>query len=535
MRVHVASFVLALAAAASGAAAQAPARDAAAPAGTASIRGRVTLAGTDQGLARVEVRAATATPGITPSTITDASGRYELQGLPAGRYVVAASKPNFVRRAFGERRPGGAGRPIELADGQAAAGIDVPLQRAGVITGRVLDEFGDPMADVQVAVALVQFVDGRRRLFPAQGFSTSNDLGAFRLFGIAPGSYYVMATLRDFTVADSTDREGYEPTYFPGTGSLAEAQRITIAPGQVVSGLTLPLLPVRTSRISGVALDASGKPLAATNVVAMDRSGFVGAPRSATVKPDGTFTISSVTPGQYVVETTPQADGGTARALVTVTTGDIAGLQLVVEPPAVISGRVVVEGGHAPPGLRVTLSRSDGVSGSAATMKSDATFELKASSGHATIGAFGMATGEWRLKRVTVNGTDITDAGLDIPAGGAVTGVVVEMTARLPEVTGHVLGAAGEQVQDWVVVAFARDPRLRQPPTRYVTIARPSIDGLFHLRLPPGDYLAVALDDVEQGEWNDPEYLGRLEPAAVPLSIADGEKKTIDLTMAPAK
>ena len=66
--------------------------------------------------------------------------------------------------------------------------------------------------------------------------------------------------------------------------------------------------------------------------------------------------------------------------------------------------------------------------------------------------------------------------------------------------------------------------------SRFVRSARPSQDGRYNLRgLPPADYYVVALRDLEQGEWMDPEFLERVRDAAIRVSFNEGEKKVQDL------
>jgi hypothetical protein len=57
--------------------------------------------------------------------------------------------------------------------------------------------------------------------------------------------------------------------------------------------------------------------------------------------------------------------------------------------------------------------------------------------------------------------------------------------------------------------------------------------GVFHARsLPPGErYLAVAVDYLEQGEFQDPLFLERMRGRATPFSLSDGENKNLDLTL----
>src|SRR5438094_6848245 len=123
-----------------------------------------------------------------------------------------------------------------------------------------------------------------------------------------PGQYLLQATWRRFGAfgapADPTsaDRTGYPETYFPGTTSVAEAQRFTVRAGQTVGDLVMALSPIKTSRIEGTIVDADGKPMggAIINLVKTETRGggfsYVGGQMS---RPDGTFMIAAVAPGDY--------------------------------------------------------------------------------------------------------------------------------------------------------------------------------------------------------------------------------------------
>src|SRR5262249_10303471 len=136
------------------------------------------------------------------------------------------------------------------------------LPRGAIITGRVIDEFGEPLPDAMVSVQRYQNVGGQKRLVPAGRTSMTNDIGEFRLFAIPPRPDYVQASLRSHMgMADSDDRCGYAPPYFPGTANMAEAQKVTVRLGQVISDMNMALLPMRTARVTGTAVDSRGRPL----------------------------------------------------------------------------------------------------------------------------------------------------------------------------------------------------------------------------------------------------------------------------------
>ncbi len=221
---------------------------------------------------------------------------------------------------YGQHRAFEAGTPIEIAEGQLMERADFSLPRGAAITGRVFDEFGEAVANARVQVLRYQMVQGTRRLNPSGGGDQSDDTGAYRIYGLPPGDYYVSATLRgnngpfDDPNGDTTS---YASTYYPGTGSVAEAQRITLGIGQEQPNVNFALQPVRTVKISGMALDSNGVALTNGMVNLMPAEAAAGGfadfgGNAGRVRPDGTFSIANVSPGNYTLMAVAGLGGGRA-------------------------------------------------------------------------------------------------------------------------------------------------------------------------------------------------------------------------------
>jgi hypothetical protein len=525
-----------------------PARDAASATGTAAIRGRVIDVASGHGLSRVEMRAGpNAGPNNGRVVLTDGDGRYEIKGLPAGTYTIIASKPNYVRTSWGEARIEGPGKRIPLADGQFLENIDVKLVRSGAVRGRIVDEFGEVVTDVSVSAMQYRYQAGSRVLTAVGRTGSTNDIGEYKIYGLSPGEYYISATLRNSgsmgTVDDSTDRSGYAATYFPGTGSVTSAQRLTIAAGQTLAGIDLSLLPVRTARVSGVALDDRGRPLVNVTIVALQRVGFgMRSSGFAQTRADGSFVVAGLTPGEYQLRASAGGPIGApdgSAAMVSIDGSDIADLQLTMTKPSTLSGRVAfADGGGTPPKastIRVTAMRTEpmmfGPPGNA-TVKDDLTFEMTVAAGHVFVRSPGGPN--WRLGRVLLGDADVTDTGIDVPVNASIPNLVIELTDHIYPISGRVTDADGNVVRDCDVIVFGKDPGGWTPGTRFLARMRPGADDLYHGRMPAGDYYAVAMTDVPANAWTDPEFLGRIRESATTFSLIAGTPAVINLPVSPA-
>jgi Carboxypeptidase regulatory-like domain len=523
---------------------QPPAADVEKP-GTATLRGHVLAADTGRPLRKAQVRIFAAEIRENRLATTDDDGRYEFKEVKAGRYTINATKGSYISLSYGQTRPLEAGTPLEIKDGQTVERVDFSLPRGAVITGRIFDEFGEPLSDVMVAPMRYQFVQGKRTLVGAGRQSTTDDNGEFRLFGITPGQYYLQATWRsNMGFGPGGDNQpAYAPMFFPGVLEASEAQRFTIGVGQQLSDLVMALKPTKAVRISGTVLTSDGRP--ATGMLNVMRittgMGFVGN-MGAMIKPDGSFQVNGVAPGEYQLRTFPNGPSGpdseTAMAKITVAGDDITDVQLVTSKPVSGAGRVIIDPAAAqslPASLFVTAFPMDGPNFGALVpgrVSDDYTFELKTSPGRMRISLSNPPAG-WSIRAVRLNGADVLDSGIEFKPNQNVRGLEVELTNKVSVVAGLVTTGRGEASRDYTAIAFPQDSdRWKDTNSRYIRTGRPDQDGRFKLSgLPSGDYLLIAVDHINPGESSDPEFLERIRTKATRFSLSEGETKSIDLKL----
>lgn len=551
-------LLIALAPAAAAAQTKPMPRDPAASAegGTGVIKGRVVAADTGKPLRRARVSVAGIGLGrnAQKSTSTGLDGSYVVRDLPAARYRITVTRGGYLRIEYGQRRPNEQGRPVDLGEGQTLEKIDIAMPRMSGISGRITDETGDAIEGVSVYAMRSMFFEGRRKLVPISGSSVeTDDEGEYRIPRLAPGSYQVMASTKEtWTIVDAAGREtvfGYMPTYFPGVAAPAGARRVTVGLGEFVRAVDFQLVPGRAATVSGIAVDSKGKPFPRVSmgehVRGLGFASFGGGP-SATVAADGTFTIRNVPPGEYSLEASRygrEAEGPPEVAMMTVVVdgNDIEGLMLTGSNGGQVSGKLVSEAGtlpelsrvlinirepyrNQPPPLLLGAFRRDNEK----TIQDDGTFTVHNVFGRAR---FQVTLPEgWMVKSIRHEGRDIMDAALELKHGEQVHGVEILITNRVTEINGQVVDGKNAPVGEATVLLFPVDASRWYENSRAVRATRPDQQGRWQLKgLPAGEYLAVALDYVENDAWQDPEYLESLREKATKVTIVEGASEAVAL------
>lgn len=137
----------------------------------------------------------------------------------------------------------------------------------------------------------------------------------------------------------------------------------------------------------------------------------------------------------------------------------------------------------------------------------------------------------WMVKSIIENGRDISEASLDQKVGETLSDVQVIVTNRVTSLTGQIVNAQGAPV-DGTVIAFSSDPDKWLEDSRFLRAVRPSQDGHVQISgLSAGEYLVVAVDYVQDGNWNDPEYLESIRRDAQRVILSEGDSPTLSVRL----
>jgi protocatechuate 3,4-dioxygenase beta subunit len=203
-----------------------PPRESPATPAVRSISGRVVADETGDPIANVRVTLTAATTGA-PVVLTDHEGRFTLTAPPA-RVTVAASKSGYSRR--------------EAAVPAADRSIEIRLLRGAAISGRIVDELGEPIMGARVFVEKPSTIsDG----FSGEAATFTDDRGEYRLGGLAPGTFNLaVATIgppvrRVIGPNQIVYTNEPQTIYYPGATARSEAEPLRLQPGDEKPGTDL--------------------------------------------------------------------------------------------------------------------------------------------------------------------------------------------------------------------------------------------------------------------------------------------------------
>jgi hypothetical protein len=554
----------------------------------------------------------------TRNAATDENGRFRFVALPIAQYTVTALKPGYVQTFYGSRRPGlGPGLPVALSAASPSATLAIKLPYGAVITGTVTDGHGRPAQNVRITLLQYRMQLGERQLAPASlstvNLMTTDDRGIYRIFGLAAGDYLLGAVPQATDVhlvtaaelqraeqliqqtpsrlpagtpapvppppPDTVESVGYARVFFPGTADPAGASTITLRSGEERAGVDFAMQYVRTAKISGVTLDATGQPSQLAQLT-MTQPGLPSTMSSWGVSRTGQggFTVTGVPPGDYTI--TARVTGGPgsgtggqlggfsaggpldvlwASANVRVDGQDVGGLMLNLQPGMTAAGRAVFE--SAPAVVPANLARmrmqltpvttSSSVPGSAvpvvAEAADDGTFSMRgilpgmyrfmASNPPAAEppsgGGMAAPGPAWIVKSVIAGARDLTDRVFELKPGEPLNNIVITFSDRPSGISGKLLDASGQPALGLNVIVFTADRTFWGLQSRRTVTMRPLANGEFRFpSLLPGEYYISAVTDYDPADSADPTFYDALVTASLRLTLGVGDQKVQDLKLA---
>jgi len=287
-------------------------------------------------------------------TQTEVDGSFTVNDVTPGDYYVFASVPgyeqprNLVQAAFeagADPHKPLPGVPMVHVTADRTAQADISLDRGAAISGRVLWEDGSPVTRAMVTVVAVKDEKALPPQFSMVVMSSvgggggltgiTDDLGRYRIAGLAPGDYFVKTMLQ--TRAQFSMKQGKmnfsrmigeKPleVYAPAAFHRAEAKALTLTAGQDFEGEDVAINLTGLHSISGRITSAEDHHGINSGIVTVTDTQDKDFSRTTTVDDDGNFTVSFVPPGAYRLtvsgggDTVPSSKG--AKGVLSFSSGD---------------------------------------------------------------------------------------------------------------------------------------------------------------------------------------------------------------------
>jgi hypothetical protein len=463
------------------------------------------------------------------SFVTGQDGRFAFVGIPQGRYALMAQRRGFLTASYGERE--GLSSAIVTGPGQHSDAIIFPLSPPCVISGKVVDDAGEPVAKATVQLIGSTIVSGRRRLATTAVRQTDHT-GGYRFGSLPPGTYYMAVsgypwyTRINQTHGDSPPRgmthAGYGIRYHPNASDAAAAVPMLLKGGQEFTAdfvlLPVPAVAVQVNVENGEGL---------TKQFALTTAGVAG---NQVIVRQGTeagdlYSFWGVPSGHYSlrVQASDSEHSWYARNSIDVSSTDMEVDVTLLESPS-LAGSIAFEGGGASPAnLSVLLLDTESDGSQALPIGPGGKFSIPSIPPQRCRLALTGAD-EYYLKGWSIEGGRREADTLEIPEGAAV---------RLKLVAGKGVGRVNGTVsQDGHAVPGALVVLADMAQPDHSRAIQSDSDGGYEFRgLPPGSYALFAAAGGSDLEYGNPAAIRPFLASAKKLYIAPAGVSTQHLDL----
>lgn len=462
-------------------------------------------------------------PNFADMALTDRDGRFVFHNLSPAKYVLQARHYRFVRQRY--QQHGSYFTGIAVGPGLPAPDLLFRLQPAAVISGKVIDQAGDPVREASVMLLHKALVNGEwaTRLSDS---AASDDQGSYHFGQLLPGNYFVLVSAQPWfarfairsgmvTVgnvsaapADSAFDVAYPITYYQDATDLSDATPVELQAGEhATADITLTVVPAQHITVRTVDNNpVSGFTASLTQHVA-DGNTIPVKTMFQPVAP-GVFESEGVPPGSYEMDARffdPKSGRQSREQTRTVEAGKEQEVDLS-EPSdaASVSGRVrFIPAIKAPAHLFLLLSPRYGqnVFSAEISPRSDFVFDRPLPPGEYEVGS--SFAGEFFVVGMSADGATVTGRTMRIASSDPVSLQIV-MSRGVARVKGTAV-RDGKPISGALVVLVPSDPANNQPLFR---ADQSDSDGTFTLpSIVPGKYTVLAIDNGWGLEWRNPAAL----------------------------
>lgn len=501
------------------------------------------------------------------STRADGNGHFLFENVQPGRYKLMAERQGF----FSDGQKPDFQPTFQVSAGQHLKGMPVRLMPTAVVAGEIVDEYNDPLQNVEVELLVTKVKLGQMYLAPA-GKSLTDDRGQYRIAGLHPGKYYVLAEYKpaasqlealktvvaekilerspnrvaspgETPVIDvETPQEGaepaftYAPIFFPETNDFQQAQAVLLKPGDEIPAdfilMSTPVVSIRGRVTNGMTGGTALHPA----IAALWSEYMEGEGIPARSSGNGEFEIRGLAPGTYTLRASFTEDGQSYQGEESIVVGirGIDNVQVPAMPDFAAAGHVNITAGivrQTKPISHVSIEfAGEGLlprirsSASLPTMKFSV--ELRPSRRyHAIVRSL---PEDYYLKSVTVFGHQMSPD--EVVVSGASGDMEIELSPAGGHIDGVLLDSKGQPARGSILLV----PDLPDPgPTDLFRRVNVGDKGTFTIRgVTPGSYLAIAMQSSDlDAEMNTPEFLRTVRNRGQNVTVDENGKYTITINL----
>lgn len=288
--------------------------------------------------------------GLARTTTTDSEGNFQVKGLDPALYSVSVRLPAYVAPP---RDPDEQQQSTYYRVGDSVKLVQI---KGGVITGTVTNSLGEPMVSIGVRAMLLRDANGQPPKYGLAPFGekTTDDRGIYRIYGLAPGTYQVMAGGSNrFGSFQVNPYDNDSPTYAPSS-TRDTAAEIVVRAGDELNNVDIRYRgePGRTvsGSASGPALPGSYSSVIVTLTPLVNGQSQMPNSTFVTTGSKG-FSFAGVIDGDYDVaaqSSLANGDSGFSEPRrIKVKGADITGIELTTKPLSSLAGRITLEPSRA--------------------------------------------------------------------------------------------------------------------------------------------------------------------------------------------
>lgn len=473
------------------------------------------------------------------SAVTSQDGKFSFENLSSGKYSLEGQKRGFVTAAYDQHDQ--FSTAIVTGADLDRENLILRLSPAANISGRVLDEAGEPVRQAEVTLYRNNHFQGVDQIQIARSAQT-DDLGAYELAPLMPGTYFLAvhaqpwyavhpSSQADHIDADGTARENinvdrsldvaYPLTYYENATEPDGATPIQIRGGERLQ-IDMSLNPVPSLRLIFHVPNIQNGRWIVPHLEQPVFDGFMPVPTTPQQVSPGVMELTGVPAGRYNVRV--QGEGTVARLDGIDLTKDGEEVDTsAAEPVGIVKFSATVLGEAAiPSGLGVGLTRARAAVRAFDRFGPKGEAEIpNVSAGAYDVRVFGGGK-QYVIVGMSAEGAQVKGHTVTVPASASAS--VALTLATGVEVQG-VVKKAGKPFPEAMVVLVPKNPGENQELFRR---DQSDLDGTFTLRaVVPGTYILVAIEDGWDLDWSRPEVIGAYAKRGRSVQVGGDSSKPV--------